>query len=214
MKANRLDMLIYQIDLELKQATAEVEQLINSQLIGRGYDEIERQAGILGDTVTRNMQIDVETIAHASFHSAKWSDRVWKNNNEVRAKISNAMRQYVVQGIPTSKALKALEKMVKSNVSNASYAARRIIVTERQRVAAEVQTKIYEEAGVKWIKFITEPGCCEICRDLDGKVFKIEDAEAGSNMRPIHPNCRCSTTMANAPYEETGDPFDEWLETC
>ena len=124
-----------------------------------------------------------------------------------------SIRQFVVQGIPTNQAMKKLQEKVKKNVSSSAYAAKRIIVTERQRVAAEVQTKLCEEAGVKWFRFITEPGCCEICRKLDGKVFKTEDAEAGSNRRSIHPNFRHSTTMANLPYEETEDPFDQHIYT-
>ena len=33
---------------------------------------------------------------------------------------------------------------------------------------------------------------CEVCQNLDGKVFDIYEAETGKNLPPMHPNCRCS----------------------
>ena len=36
----------------------------------------------------------------------------------------------------------------------------------------------------------TESGSC-ICGELNGRVFNVEDAVAGVNYPPIHPNCLC-----------------------
>lgn len=34
---------------------------------------------------------------------------------------------------------------------------------------------------------------CEVCAALDGKHFKLKDAQAGVNYPPMHPNDRCTT---------------------
>lgn len=48
---------------------------------------------------------------------------------------------------------------------------------------------------------------CEVCRDLDGKHFKVKDMMPGENAPPMHPNCRCST----AAYMERDD-FNKWMD--
>ena len=66
----------------------------------------------------------------------------------------------------------------------------------------------------------------KLCRELDGKTFKVKDGKPGKNLPPMHPFCR-STTLAVLPYEEDldkafedfkvdnipeGMDFDEWLD--
>lgn len=48
---------------------------------------------------------------------------------------------------------------------------------------------------------------CEVCMNLDGQVFDIDDARMGENLPPMHPNCRCSIT-ANPPLSELPDVPD------
>lgn len=213
MKANRLDLLMAQMGCEMTNATAKAEKIIQNALEGRGQEEIRRQAGILGDTVFTPVNIKVDEIAAASFHSVKWSDRIWANQADLRKQIKSYMSTWIVRGIPTNDALKSLRVDLQSTVKNAAYCARRIVVTERQRVAAQVQMEVYKEAEIEWFRFVAEPGCCPVCAKLEGQVFKVSEAQSGKNMRPMHPNCRCNTVMTNAPSSETKDPFDEWMET-
>lgn len=61
---------------------------------------------------------------------------------------------------------------------------------------------------------------CDTCGALDGRRFKVDDAEPGVNYPPIHPNCRC-TTVEYDPEEaldwlNSGEPmpkrttYQEW----
>lgn len=209
MKTNRLDLLMMNMNAEMVSTTSEVEEIMEEEIAGRGCEEVERQARILGNTV-RNTAASVKTIANASFQSATWSERLWKNQDSLRQIVSKTMTNYLVKGISTNDAVKKLQGQLNKNVKNAAYCARRLVVTERQRVAKQTQMKIYEDCGVEWYEFITEPGCCPTCADLDGKKFKVKDQEAGVNLAPMHPNCRCSTCLTNDPTSD--DPFDQWLE--
>lgn len=198
MKSNRLDLIMANMNAEMVVRTSEIEDIMEQEIAGRGYEEIERQAGILGDTV-RNTEPAVKTIAGASFQSATWSERLWKNQDSVRQIVSKTMTDYLVKGMPTNDAVKKLEKELNKTVSNASYCARRLVVTERQRVAKQVQMQVYKDCGVEWYQYITEPGCCEVCADLDGKKFKVGNGEAGINLPPEHPNCVLPDTKIIAP---------------
>jgi len=53
---------------------------------------------------------------------------------------------------------------------------------------------------------------CEICMNLDGQVFDIDDAETGENLPPLHPNCRCSIT-AHPPLSELPEVPDILQDT-
>ncbi len=39
------------------------------------------------------------------------------------------------------------------------------------------------------------PGCCDLCRDLDGEIVGLDETFSnGSNGAPAHPKCRCANT--------------------
>lgn len=54
----------------------------------------------------------------------------------------------------------------------------------------------YRISGRSQYMYICENGdsSCETCMNLDGQIFDIDTAETGTNLPPLHPNCRCSIT--------------------
>ena len=56
--------------------------------------------------------------------------------------------------------------------------------------------KSIELSGRSQYSYICEKSdsSCEVCIDLDGQIFDIDEAETGKNLPPMHPNCRCSIT--------------------
>lgn len=63
-----------------------------------------------------------------------------------------------------------------------------INVTDMARMEA------FMDAGVEWVKWNTEKDqrVCQECHELDGKVFRVEDAPG-----KMHWQCRCYYTVAN-----------------
>ena len=86
--------------------------------------------------------------------------------------------------------------MTEKGKLNATYNSQRLMITEMTRVQTEVQRLSYKNAGIDEYEFIAEPSACDICKPLDGKIFKLKDMQGGINAPNMHPNCRCST----APY--------------
>ena len=50
---------------------------------------------------------------------------------------------------------------------------------------------------------------CEICGELDGKIFLVENAVIGLNFPPFHSGCRCTTVPY---YDDT--PTDEVIRVA
>jgi SPP1 gp7 family putative phage head morphogenesis protein len=52
----------------------------------------------------------------------------------------------------------------------------------------------YEEAGLDEYEILSahDERTCPICSKMNGKHFKLSEAEAGVNYPPLHSNCRCA----------------------
>ena len=52
----------------------------------------------------------------------------------------------------------------------------------------------YKEAGVEYYEYLAvgDDRTSEECMDLNGKIFRLDEARVGENFPPMHPNCRCT----------------------
>lgn len=201
MKINRLEMLKANIGLELISGHEELEKFMGDILQGRTMDELKRQAGILGKTVKNNAQ-KANAIVNASFHNAKFSDRIWMYQDLMKADLSKLLESGLIQG----KNPRALARELKKTFNTSTFNAERLMRTELARVQTEAQKQSFIRNGFDEYEFIVNSGCCPICQALDGKHFKVEKMMPGENAPPIHPHCRCSV----AAYSDRKE-YDEWL---
>lgn len=201
MKINRLEMLKANIGLELIAGHDELDKFMGGILKGRTMEELERQAGILGTTVRGNVK-KANAIVNASFHNATFSDRIWMNQDLLKADLSKLLQSGLIQGRNPRELAKQLKKTFKTS----TYNAERLMRTELARVQTEAQKQSFIENGIAEYEFIVNGGCCEICEGLKGKHFKVEKMMPGTNAPPMHPNCRCSTAA-----HEDEDDFEAWL---
>lgn len=189
MRVNRLELLKSQIGLELVALSDDIDKYTADTLTKTGLAEAKRQAGILGETVFSGYQKFVESVAFASFNGATFSERIWGNNQVLKADLDRLLIRSVTQG----KNPRELARELRNLFDSSKYEAERLMRTETARVQIEVQNKSYLENNVEEFEFVAEPSACGLCRPLDGKTFKVAKMESGLNAAPIHPNCRCST---------------------
>lgn len=64
----------------------------------------------------------------------------------------------------------------------------RIVETEETRCKAQEFLKDHEYYVYH---AMMDDSTCETCRDLNGRVFRKDEAVIGVNLPPMHPNCRC-----------------------
>ena len=202
MKVNRLEMLKANIGLELISSFDEMDKFMEAILDGRTKAELERQAGILGNTIQDNAKL-AHSIVNASFHNATYSDRIWMYQDLLRDEIGKQLERGLIQG----KNPRVLARDLNKIFNTGKYNCERLMRTELARVQIESQKKSYEKNGFEMYTFITNTGCCDKCDAITGKHFYVKDMIPGENAPPMHPNCRCST----APYSDRKE-YDAWLE--
>ena len=201
MKINRLELLKANIGLELLAGTDELEKFMGEILKGRTEEELLRQAGILGKTITNNAQA-AHAIVNASFHNATFSDRIWLYQDVLRADLTKLLHTGLIQG----KNPRVLARELKSLFDVSTDNAERLMRTELARVQTEAQKQSFERNGFTQYTFLANSGCCDICQQNHGKHFNVKDMQPALNAAPMHPNCRCST----AAYSDRAD-YDAWL---
>lgn len=204
MKINRLELLQYQLDLEMVALGDAEHKLTERFLNGEYVKEIENQSGLLGLSVLSAKQVTqtVQTVLNTSFKGATWSNRIWQRQDALREIVARMAEDYLLKGKNPTTMIAKIRKEFGVSASE----AKRLAVTEGARVATEAQRQSYKSNGYDEYEFIAEPTACDICKALNGKVFKVKDMEPGENAAPMHPHCHCSTaahfSMSDDEYEK------------
>lgn len=195
MRTSRLELLQARINLDTVMLAWEEEQLTAKYITEEVIKEHIRQAGILGMTVPSRSQL--ETLAKAVLLSdvsgATFSDRIWANQNELRANINQSIERALIRGEHPRNAAASIKRLVRDEYGMKKRAADRILVTESARGQIIAQRESYKEAKIDEYIYLAENSACDICAELDDKVFKVKDMVIGVNAPFMHPWCKCST---------------------
>lgn len=204
MKINRLEMLKANIGLEMVDGFNDLQQFFEEKLTERTLEEFERQAGILGKTIIDNAEA-AHSIVNASFKNATFSDRIWMYQDMLKTELDSLLREGLIQGKNPNELARHLKKKFGVN----QFQAERLMRTELARVQVDAQKQSFERNGFEEYTYIACGGsdCCDVCRALDGKHFKVKDMMPGENAPPMHPGCHCSA----AAYEDS-EEYEKWLD--
>ena len=128
----------------------------------------------------------------------RWSDRVWHNQELLQQKVMESLTDCFSRGVSIDQVVRYMAEDMNSGV----YAARRLLRTEMNRIQNEATLERLKANGVKRYKIVgaDDNRTCELCKSMQGKIFRIEDAIPGVNLPPFHPNARCGI----APIIELG----------
>ena len=223
MKINRLEMLKANIGLELIEGHSELDSFMEEILQGRTLDELKRQAGVLGKTVGDSVKT-AQAIANNTYLGATFSQRIWGHQQVMKSEIDRLIQVGMIQGRNPRVLAKDIEKYfigepeLKNGKKGAKFRAETLMRTELARVQTEAQKQSYERNNFSEYMYHTNSGCCDICRELNGKPFKVSEMVIGENAPPLHPRCRCSTSayFSRESYEEllrfidNGGTIAEW----
>lgn len=204
MKVNRLELLKANIGLELVAGHDELKSYTGDKLEGAYLEEIKRNASILGDTVIDNAKT-AKTVADSSFKNATFSERIWVNQDQLKNSLSSVLSNALIQGKNPREFIPQIRK--KFDVSRCN--AERLLRTEIARVQTQAQAESYEANGIDEYEYIAcgLKDVCPLCKEMDGKTFKLKDMKIGENAPPLHPNCHCAT----APYLDR-KVYEQWLD--
>ena len=194
MKVNRLELLKANIGLELVSGFDELQKFFEEKLDERTINEFERQSGILGKSV-RGAENKAHTIVNASFHNARYSDRIWMYQDMLKAELDSLLSEGIIQG----RNARVLARHLRRRFEVSQYNAERLMITELSRVQTEAQRQSLERNGYEEYTFLAEGTACPVCRALNNKVFKVAKMLPGTNAPPMHPLCVFPNTKVIAP---------------
>lgn len=199
MRINRLELIKSQIGVYLTDATTETDKALTTKLSDDYIKECKRQAGIMEVTAQPSMWTTpkVAKIVMAQTNSATFSDRLWANQDALKARLDAIISNGVIQGQNPRKMATQLKKQVKTTVTNQRYVTERIARTESARVQFSAQMESIKANGYEYVQWFAEIKACIECKEIArkdngfgpgiykiGKVPRIPD--------DTHPNCRCA----------------------
>lgn len=204
MKVNRLELLKANIGLELTAGSDELVSFTKEKLEGAALEQIQRNAGILGDTIVDNVKT-AKTIANSSFKNATFSERIWSQQDLLKNDLYGILSTALIQGRNPREFIPKVRK----SFDVTRYQAERLLRTELTRVRIQAQAESYEANGIDEYEYVAcgLKDVCPLCKELDRQIFKLKDMEPGENAPPRHANCHCST----APYSDR-KVYEQWLD--
>ena len=132
----------------------------------------------------------IESILKRPFVGANYSERIWNNTS----KLTDQLYETVLSGLLNGKPLKKMISELVDTMGVGESAARRLVRTESAYYTNMAAVEGYKECGIEKYRYFAKLDLkvSNICKELDGKIFKMEDAQAGENLPPMHPWCRSS----------------------
>jgi SPP1 gp7 family putative phage head morphogenesis protein len=158
-------------------------------------------AAVTGPSFSPLSSRDVTEALNNRWKGENYSDRVWKNTHLVAKEAG----KIIDAGLTSGATVQQMSHDIMDLFDVAYYAAARLVRTELNRMHNDATLKAYKTMGVEWYEYLAtlDARTCSVCGALDGKHFKVFEAQTGVNLPPMHPNDRC-TTVAYYPGEESG----------
>lgn len=139
----------------------------------------------------------VKEILQIPWSGANYSTRIWKRQFNIANKVKEMVTRNILEGKSINNITREVAKEFGAEYTNA---LKTLIHTETAFVKSQADKEVYKKLDVEEYEFMAtlDRRTSEICRKLDGKHFKVDEAVPGENYPPMHPRCR-STTIRYKP---------------
>ena len=188
-KITRLQALQDAINVELTKVTHEYQMTLEDTLIGlftEQYKEASELLGIMAPVINREA---IKTIIEYPYAGKMFSDRIWDNKDALVKHI----KQNLTAGIIRGDSIQKMSRQMKKDLNVLYYQAERLVRTETNYAMNQGHLKGYADSGVvEKYEFLAaiDSRTSKLCKNQNGKVYKLSDATVGVNYPPLHPNCR------------------------
>lgn len=194
-RISRLEALLIQIRQEVEvllgNAHAGTQELlagIYEDTYYRTIYEVQRGVGV-GVTFAKIDKPAIEKMIKTPWLGENYSERIWANRDKLVRELQTKLYQSFIRGDSVQQTAKDLAERMQVSYSSAE----RIIRTESSFVTHQATWEGYKASGlVERYEFLAtlDSRTSEICRSMDGRVFRLSEKEVGVNYPPLHPNCR------------------------
>lgn len=120
-----------------------------------------------------------------------FSTRIWNSKTKLIGEVHNELSKNLLTGADPQKAIDSLAKKMGTSKSNAG----RLVMTEQAYFSSAAQKDCFNYMDVEEYEIVAtlDSHTSDICRSLDGKVFKMSDYKPGVTAPPFHVYCRSTT---------------------
>lgn len=236
-RMSRLEALKERVYNELTAATAAAEKegtaFFKSLYQKSYYSTIYNTAKGLDAEVSFSVlnKRAVNASVKEKWSGLNYSDRVWKNNKQFVSAVQKIITDGIAAGYSPYRMAEHLRSYARAkDGKSVQYVTERLTRSEAAHFLTAGQLEAYKDIGAKEYRYMAalSKRTCDICKGLDGSVFRTADAVTGGNYPPIHPNCRCTTiiadflpekrwaqnTLTGKGYKVDGSvTFDQWRES-
>lgn len=152
-------------------------------------------------------QLDVIAKKPWTVDRRTFSDRIWERRDKMVSALHQEMIRNCIYGRSRDEMSAALDNFVGKDIKNAEYCAARVIKTEASYFASQSQRQALSDLGCEMYEVYLplSSKSCEVCREMNGKRFKLSEYVVGSTAPPFHPNCVDGSII---PYDEDGFAVD------
>ena len=188
-KITRLQALQDAINVELCKVTHEYQMTLEDTLIGlftEQYKEVSELLGIMAPVINREA---IKTIIEYPYAGKMFSDRIWDNKDALVKHI----KQNLTAGIIRGDSIQKMSRQLKKDLNVLYYQAERLVRTETNYAMNQGHLKGYADSGVvEKYEFLAaiDSRTSKLCKNQNGKVYKLSEATVGVNYPPVHCNCR------------------------
>ena len=167
----------------------------------RGIYDVQRQVGFQFSFAHIDQKA-FDRLLKSKWSGKNYSGRIWDNTRHV----AETVKDELMLELLTGKRLDDCAEAIQHRFQVGAYQSRRIIRTESNFVSGQMQLQAYRECESDYYEYVAtlDSRTDEECGALDGKRFRLEDAQPGVNMHPMHPHCRCTTVIAMDDDMKTG----------
>lgn len=132
-----------------------------------------------------------------------FSTRIWNSKTKLIGEVHNELSKNLLTGADPQKAIDSLAKKMGTSKSNAG----RLIMTEQAYFSSAAQKDCFNDLDVEEYEIVAtlDSHTSDICRSLDGKVFKMSDYKPGVTAPPFHVYCRSTTAPHFKENFDTGE---------
>lgn len=204
-RIKRLQELQNTIDLLMKNVYQQEKKVSTSHYIDLAQDSFNhsmfdvQQVYGFGFEFNNISPTKIDKLIRSKWSGENYSERIWGNTKELAQKL----KEELLVDFVTGRSNKETAKIIRDKFAQGSSIARRLVRTESNFIANEMEMLSYEESKIETYIYVAtlDLRTSNVCQGLDGKRFKVKDRKPGINCPPMHPWCR-STTICNITDEE------------
>lgn len=136
-------------------------------------------------------RLGIQKAIRERWDGRNYSDSVWNDKDKLIKSISTIIPRSFSMGLNSNQ----LGDMIAKEMNTSKNRGRALARTEVNYLCNQASLDVYKACGIEEYEFLAtlDMRTSDICRGLDGTVYKVSQAKVGINYPPMHVNCRSTT---------------------